>query len=326
MNWWQRHLVEILMVGLIVVATLNVLGGSRWYELSALWQPMHSLVGKVIWTMRVPRLLASVMVGALLAMSGLLLQTVSHNPIADPSILGINAGANLALIVGGVLGVGMSIFNTVWLSLFGAGLAFLVVMSLAMSRHGIAPLRLILGGTVFSGFISCISYAISVMTNTTEQYRNLLVGGFSSSTYGQVGLLVIVLVIVIVTAACFQSGLTLLAMDATTTRGLGVSTGILWSIAASLIVLATAASVAVGGNIGFVGLGIPQLIQAIRPESFKQNIWVTLLGGSVFMTTADLIAKATVPGVELPMAALSALFGGCLLFMMVVFDRRVIQV
>lgn len=326
MRWWQRHLAAILVGLLVIVMVANVLGGSRWYLLSELWSDTQTLTGKVIWGMRVPRMLASVMVGALLAVSGLLLQTLSHNPIADPSILGINAGANLALIVGGVAGLSSSIFNTVWLSITGAFIAFVVVMGLALSRQGVAPLRLILGGTVFSGFISCISYAISVMTNTTEQYRNLLVGGFSSSTYGQDKLLAIVLVIVIFGVWRFQSGFTLLAMDQQTTRGLGVSTGLLWQVAAGLIVLATAAAVAVGGNIGFVGLGVPQLMSAIRPGSFKQNFGVTLLAGGVFMTTADLIAKATVPSVELPMAALSALFGGCLLFVMVVFGRQVVKV
>lgn len=325
MKWGQRHLEAVLVCLLVIAMVANVLGGSHWYQLSDLWFSNHALTGKVIWGMRVPRMLASTMVGALLAVSGLLLQTISHNPIADPSILGINAGANLALIIGGVLGLEMSIFNTVWLSIAGAFVAFIAVMGLAVSRHGVAPLRLILGGTVFSGFISCLSYAISVMTNTTEQYRNLLVGGFSSSTYGQDELLAVVLVIVILGILRFQRGFTVLAMDQQTTRGLGVSTGLLWQLAAGLIVLATAASVAVGGNIGFVGLGIPQLIYAIRPGSFKQNVGATLIAGAVFMTTADLIAKAAVPSVELPMAALSALFGGCLLFIMVVFGRQVIK-
>lgn len=325
MRWWQRHL-AVILIGLLLVAMVsNILGGGHWYQLSDLWSGSQTLAGKVIWGMRIPRMLASVMVGALLAVSGLLLQTFSHNPIADPSILGINAGANLALIIGGVIGLSASIFNTVWLSIAGALIAFIVVMGLAMSRQGVAPLRLILGGTVFSGFISCISYAISVVTNTTEQYRNLLVGGFSSSTYGQDELLAIVLVIVLIGVWRFQADFTLLAMDQQTTRGLGVSTGFLWGVAAGLIVLATAAAVSVGGNIGFVGLGIPQLIYAIRPGSFKQNVGVTMLAGGAFMTMADLIAKAAVPSVELPMAALSALFGGCLLFIMVVFGRQVVK-
>lgn len=325
MNWWQRHLTIILVGLLVIFAGLNLLGGAHWYGISSLWQSPNSLVGKVLWDMRVPRMLASILVGALLAISGLLLQTISHNPIADPSILGINAGANLALIVGGVMGIGMTVLNTVWLSLIGACLAFVAVMGLSISKHGASPLRLILGGTVFSGFISCLSYAVSVVTNTTEQYRNLLVGGFSSSTYGQVVLLGIVLAVVLVGVLAYRSGFTLLAMDQQTTHGLGVRTSQLWIVAAVLIVLATAASVAVGGNIGFVGLGIPQLIQVLRPGSFRQNLIVTLLAGGTFMTLADLIAKAAVPTVELPMAALSALCGGCLLFIMVVFSRQVVR-
>lgn len=314
------------LIGLLLIsAVLNVLGGPHWYSVTALWQPPTELISNIIWGMRVPRMLASVMVGALLAVSGLLLQTIAHNPIADPSILGINAGANLALIIGGVIGIGMSIGNTIWLSLIGAGVAFTVVLGLSLSHHGIEPLRLILGGTVFSGFISCLSYAVSVVTNTSEQYRNLLVGGFSSVTYGQIWLLAGALVIVIISVVTCSTGFTLLALDEQTTQGLGVATGRLWLIAAGLIIIATGVSVSVGGNIGFVGLGIPQLINVLRPGSFKQNVGSTMLAGAIFMTLADLIAKTAMPSVELPLAALSAMCGGCLLFIMVLLGRQVVR-
>lgn len=324
MSRTKNGMLWLILVGLLGLGiVLNVLGGPKWYSLSQLWQPSSQLIHDVIWTMRIPRMLASVFVGILLAMSGALLQTISRNPLADPSILGINAGANLALIIGGVTGIALSIANTVWLALLGAGCAFLIVIFLSMSKNGLDPLRLILGGTIFSGFVSCISFAVSMITNTTQQFKNLLVGGFSGVNYQQVLLLAIVTVIVLAGVTAFRTGFTLLAMDEKTVEGLGISVRTLWLFAAIFVILAAGASVAVGGNIGFVGLGIPQLINVLHPGSFKQNIGLTAVAGGTFMVFADLFAKTAVAGIELPLAGLSALIGGFLLFAIVAFGRQV---
>ncbi len=315
-----------LLIGLLIVsAGLNLLGGPKWFALNTLFQSSTHLSTQVLWQMRVPRTLCALMVGALLAVSGQLLQTVSHNPIADPSILGINSGATLALIIGGVSGISLTVGHSVVLGLIGAVVAFAVVMLLSVSHNGIDPLRLLLGGTVFSGFISCISYAVSLVTNTTQAFRNLLIGGFSGVEYAQATLLAVVFVIVFGLAFCFRSGFTVMALDQQTSRGLGVAQGHLWIVATLLIVCATGASVAVAGNIGFVGLGIPQLINTIWPGSFKQNLGFTMIGGAIFMALADLVAKTVIPGTELPLAALSAIIGGCFLFAIVAFGERVIR-
>lgn len=315
----------ILLILLVFSTGLNLLGGPKWFAITTLFQSPAKLTSTVLWQMRLPRTLCALMVGALLAVSGLLLQTISHNPIADPSILGINSGATLALIIGGVSGVSLTIGHSVALGLIGAVVAFAVVMLLSVSHNGIDPLRLLLGGTVFSGFISCISYAVSIVTNTTQVFRNLLIGGFSGVGYNQVALLAGVFILVGGLAFCFRSGFTVMALDQQTSRGLGVAQGHLWVVATVLIVCASGASVAVAGNIGFVGLGIPQLINGLWPGSFKQNLSLTMTGGAIFMALADLVAKTVVPGTELPLAALSAIIGGCFLFGIVAFGERVIR-
>lgn len=315
----------VLICLFIIGMFLNVLGGPKWYAPTEIWQSSTVLIHQVIWSMRIPRMIASVLVGILLAMSGALLQTISRNPLADPSILGINSGANLALIIGGVSGLTLTITNTVWLALVGAGVAFVSVILLAMSKKGLDPLRLILGGTIFSGFVSCISFAVSMVTNTTQQFKNLLVGGFSGVNYKQVIFLVVVTIIVLCGVTAFRTGFTLLAMDEKTVVGLGISVRTLWAVASLLVILAAGASVSVGGNIGFVGLGIPQLINVLHPGSFKQNIGLTVIAGGTFMVFADLFAKTAVATVELPLAGLSALIGGILLFIIVAFGRQVIR-
>lgn len=322
----RATIVRVALVAVVLIAILlDIFGGTRWYSVSDLWRPSTKLVGEVIWQIRVPRALAAAMTGMLLALAGLLLQTVSHNPLADPSIIGVNAGANLAMIVGELLGISLTILNAFWLSLVGALLAFVVVIGLSMSGHGFNPLRLLLGGTIFSGFISSISYAVSFITNTTQQFRVLLVGGFSGANYQQVLLLGIVVIIVLGGAVMFQTELTLLGLDSKTSVGLGVSFKRLMIVAVVLVVLAAGSSVAVAGNIGFIGLGIPQIVNFVHPGSFKSNLAAVALCGSGFMLIADLIAKTAISSVELPLSALSAIVGGVVLFIIVAFRREAVS-
>ncbi|KRM09250.1 FecCD family ABC transporter permease [Lentilactobacillus farraginis] len=321
----QTLLVTGLIISLGLAGLLDTLGGVKWLPISEFWQSTSGLTAQVLWEIRVPRTLAAMLVGSLLAVGGLLLQTISHNPLADPSIIGVNAGANLALIIGTLSGIALTVINSFWLAISGALAAFLIIIGLSSSKRGFDPLRLLLGGTVFSGFISSISMALSFVTNTSQQFRVILVGGFSGANYQQVGLLVVAAVIVFGGIGFFRTAFTLLGLDRQTTVGLGISFKYLMTAAIGFIVLAAGSAVAVGGNIGFVGLGIPQMIHFIHPGSFKANVLPVALGGSLFMVLADLIAKTAAGSVELPLSALSAIVGGIGLFILVTFKKKVVS-
>ncbi|WP_125606133.1 FecCD family ABC transporter permease [Lapidilactobacillus bayanensis] len=314
----------LLVILLIVVFILNLAGGVHWYAPSLLWQSQHTLAQQIMWSIRLPRALAAALVGALLALSGQLMQTLSKNPIADPSILGVNAGAMLALMLGSVAGITLSVINTIWLSIVGATLAFVVVLMLAMTRQGLDPLRFILGGTVFSGFVSCLAYAVSLLTNTTMQFRNLLVGGFSDTTFKQVIFLVVGLFVVTLMITFNRKSLTLMVFDDATARSLGARPGLTRAIGALVIVISAGCSVAVAGNIGFVGLGIPAIIHYLHPDSLERNILPNLLLGAVFMLLIDFVAKTLVAPTELPLAALSAICGGAFLLIVIAREGQVL--
>lgn len=313
----------LLLLLLLFLFFLNMAGGVNWYSPRLLWQSDHTLAQQIMWTIRLPRALAAMIVGALLALSGQLMQTLSQNPIADPSILGVNAGAMLALILGSVAGFSLSIANTIWLSVVGATLAFLVVLVLAMTRQGLDPLRFILGGTVFSGFISGLAYALSVLTNTTMQFRNLLVGGFSNTNFKQVSFLAVGLLIVLLISLFNRKGFTLMVFDDATARSLGAQPGVTRLIGAIVIVISAGFSVAVAGNVGFIGLGIPAIIHYLHPDSLERNIMPNLLLGASFMLLIDFLAKTLAAPTELPLAALSAICGGVFLFIIIARGSQV---
>lgn len=314
---WRLNIGLLLL--LCGLAMLSTAAGVKWYGPLSWFSASH-LTQQILLTIRLPRTLAAILVGGMLALSGQLMQNVSHNPIADPSILGVNAGAMLALMIGGLAGLNLNIFNSLWLSLLGAGIAFVIVLGLAMRRRGLDVLRFILGGTVVSSLITCIAYAVGILTNQTAQYRNLLVGGFANVTMSQVHALLAVMVILVIALMCFHKELSLLVLDDSTARGLGVRPGRTRLIASLLVVLSASMAVAVGGNIGFVGLGVPQLINYWHPDRLERNVLPTMLLGSSFMLVVDVLAKTLNAPNELPLSALSAICGG--IFLMMMLNRK----
>lgn len=321
MTLWQLNLIlVVLVVGLML---LNLCAGVKWYAVSELWHVNNTLSTHILWSIRVPRLLCVSMVGGLLALSGLLMQSLSRNPIADPSILGVNAGAMLALMVGSLFGLSLSVINTMWLSMVGAAIAFVIVLMIAMTRQGLDVLRFILGGTVFASFVSCLAYAISLLTNTTMQFRNLLVGGFSAATYPHVWLLGGDVIIVLIVITLMRKQLNLLVLDDTTARSLGAKPALTRIGAAVLVVISAGASVAVAGNIGFVGLGIPQIVGYLHPDRVERNVCPTFMLGAAFMLIVDTLGKTLAAPSELPLSALSAICGGAFLFLIIAKGPRV---
>lgn len=309
---WQVNLTLVLLV--LALAWLNLCIGVRWYALSDLWRA-GALVRHIMWTIRVPRVIAAACVGALLAFAGQLMQGLSRNPIADPSILGINAGATLALMLGGLAGLSLTPNNALWLSMLGAGVAFCGVLALAIGKRGIDVLRFILGGSVFSSLLTGIAYAVGLLTNTTQQFRNLLIGGFANATSTQAKVVAIGLVLVILVAMVCHRSLSLMVLDDATAKSLGAKPNQVRLLASALVVICAGLAVAVAGNIGFVGLGVPQMIAWLHPDRLEHNIAPTMLGGAGFMLAVDSLAKGLEAPNELPLAAISAICGGAFLLM-----------
>ncbi|WP_461213921.1 FecCD family ABC transporter permease [Lacticaseibacillus sp. GG6-2] len=311
-----------LIVLVLIVGLVSLSAGVHWYAPQRLITG-GSLTHQILLGIRLPRVICAALVGALLALSGQLMQSLAHNPIADPSILGVNAGATLALMIGGLAGLDLTIANTVWLSFLGACIAFFIVLALAMRRGGLDILRFILGGTVLSSLLTCVAYAVGLLTNSTAQFRNLLVGGFANATPAQAKVLAIVTALVVIVAICAHKELSLMILDDTTAKSLGVNPGRIRLLAACLVVVCAGMAVAVAGNIGFVGLGIPQIIAYLHPDRLERNIAPTMLAGAVFMLVVDTLAKTLTAPNELPLSALSAICGGAFLFLILARSKEV---
>jgi len=254
-----------------------------------------------------PRVLAAFACGGLLATSGVLLQVLLRNPLADPYILGISGGAALGALGAVLLGIGVAGSNVA--ALAGALGAIAMVFALSFRAGDWNLHRLLLTGVVLSaGFTALISLLLTVAPQA--QLRGMLfwlMGDLSHADASGTAWLVLVLVVAVFTA--WAGSLNALALGALKARALGVAVGSLQAALYFGAALATVAAVLLGGSIGFVGIMVPH---ALRLAGINDHRWLlpasALVGGS-FVTLADTFARTVWAPQQLPVGVFTALLG-----------------
>ncbi len=273
----------------------------------AIVSPAAGVADDVIWKLRLPRVLAAFACGGLLAASGVLLQVLLRNPLADPYILGISGGAALGALGAVLLGAGVAGSNGA--ALAGALGAIAIVFGLSFRAGDWNLHRLLLTGVVLSaGFTAIISLLLTIAPQA--QLRGMLfwlMGDLSHADASGAAWLVLTLV---VSAFTLWSGsLNALSLGALKARALGVAVGGLQSALYFGAALATVAAVLLGGSIGFVGIMVPH---ALRLAGVNDHRWLlpasALVGGS-FVTLADTFARTVWAPQQLPVGVFTALLG-----------------
>lgn len=265
----------------------------------------------IVLQIRLPRVLVAGLVGAILAMSGSTFQTLLRNPLADPFILGVSGGAACAAAIATALGIGR-VPGTIALIAFGGALtATLVVLLVARSRGSVDSARLLLAGLVLNALFSAlILLALSVLRggDLTMALRWMM-GTFFASTFAEVEVLGVALVVAIAALWWISRDLRLLSFGEEDARARGVDverTKVVAFLAASL---ATGAAVSAGGIIGFVGLLTPHFVRRFWSSDYRIAMPLSALAGAVLLIFADLLSRFVVAPAELPVGALTALLG-----------------
>ena len=301
-------LLALIAVGSVFIALLfGSLSLTTGQVFDALVRPVPGVVDDVIWQLRLPRVLAAFACGGLLATSGVLLQVLLRNPLADPYILGISGGAALGALGAVLLGIGVAGSNVA--ALAGALGAIAIVFALSFRAGDWNLHRLLLTGVVLSaGFTAVISLLLTVAPQA--QLRGMLfwlMGDLSHADASGTAWLVLVLVVAVFTA--WAGSLNALALGALKARALGVAVGSLQAALYFGAALATVAAVLLGGSIGFVGIMVPH---ALRLAGINDHRWLlpasALVGGS-FVTLADTFARTVWAPQQLPVGVFTALLG-----------------
>lgn len=265
----------------------------------------------IIRTLRVPRALIAALVGASLGVAGTIMQGLTRNPLAEPGILGINAGAALA-VVGAVFLFGASSLTTYALFAFlGAGAAAVVVYSLgSLGRGGMTPMKVTVAGAALAALLSSLTTAILILNQRTlDEIRFWLAGSVAGRDltllvqvlpYVSVGLLL---------ALALSRQITTLMLGEDVATGLGQRTAWVKALAAVAVVLLAGSAVAIAGPIGFVGLVIPHIVRFFVGVDYRWIMPYSVLFGAILLVSADIAARVVVRPQELPVGIMTALVG-----------------
>ena len=326
----------LLMLAISLVLALGI--GSVMLSPSQVWHIIWSqIIGQdsglspalvdITWDIRLPRVLLAALVGAGLALSGLIMHASVQNPLAEPFILGIASGASVGavgtILLGGTILVGGMSLGVPVGAFLGAILATLGVLLLAGIRTRMSTVRLILAGAVVSALCTALSNFIIYMAGNTEGIQTAtfwMMGSLSNARWDG---LVLPMAIVAIMVAYFASqvrSLDALLLGEEAAMTLGIDANKKRRTYMALIALLTGILVSQCGIIGFVGLVIPHMMRSLVGASHGRNLPMVVVFGAIFLVWADLLSRVLLPSGDLPIGIITALMGAPL-FMRLLFGN-----
>lgn len=265
----------------------------------------------VIIHVRLPRVLAGMLVGAGLAVAGAIMQAATGNPLASPGLLGINAGAAFAVVMGIVLLGTDSSTVQIWQAFAGAGVAAVLVYAAgSIGTGGPTPLKLALAGAVFGAFLSALTTSVLIFDRgALDQIRLWSVGSLEGRSLASVAAVAPYLLGGLAGAILFRRQVMTLSLGADIARALGQSPAVWRAVAVVAVVLLAGAAVALAGPVGFVGLVVPHAARFLVGSDYGRIIPASALGGALLVVGADGLARAAFPDQAIPVGVTMALVG-----------------
>ncbi len=315
---------------LLVAVVLSLTVGARPIAVGDVWQALVSPDATnpdhvVVLTQRLPRTVIGLCAGAALALAGTVMQGLTRNPFADPGLLGVNAGASLAVLVAITLFGFTRPTEFVWFAFAGAALAAVVVALIGGRGPGAGdPAKLALTGAAVSAGLMAVTYVVlSTDIHALDVYRYWSAGGLTARGLDAVALVVPALVLGAVLAISAARGLDLIALGADTASGLGHNVGRsrLFGIAATILLCGGATAIA--GPIVFLGLLVPHVLRVLVGGSYGRLLSVGIPLGAAILLLADVIGRViALPG-EVQAGIIVAFLGAPMLIGLVLQPRRV---
>lgn len=305
----RRGLVLLGAAALLVALVLSATLGAAPVPPAALWDAAHP--EHAIAAARLDRTVLAAVVGAALAVAGALLQGLTRNPIADPGLLGVNAGASLAMVLAiAVLGIS-DLRAYVWFALGGAALAALGVHAIAsLGRGGATPLKLVVAGAAVSAAVTSWTSGILLVDRAAiTSYRMWSVGTVAGRDLDVVAVGLPLLAAGAVLAMAGAKLLDALALGDDVARGLGRRTALDRAAIGLAIVLLAGTATALAGPISFVGLVVPHAVRALVGGNHRRLLPASALSGAVLVLLADTVGRVVLPPTEVQVGIMSAVVG-----------------
>lgn len=303
-----------LLAILVLLGAASVMIGSRsvaFEDLLAGLAGNTENISQAAIVKRIPRTVLALVVGAALGLSGAVMQAVTRNPLADPSILGVNMGAALAVVIG-ITYVGINTAHGyIWTAILGAGLAAVFVYVVgSLGRGGATPLKLALAGAATSAALASFVTAISLPRgDLADLIRSWQIGGVGGATFENVAPMLPFLAAGLLLAMLSANSLNSLALGDELAAGLGEKVMVVRVIAALAAVVLCGAATAVAGPIGFVGLVVPHLCRLLIGVDQRWLLPFSAVAGAALLIFSDIIGRVIAQPGELDVGILTALIG-----------------
>ncbi len=295
-----------LVVGSRTVAPADVLQALRSYD-------RHNDLHLIVREMRIPRTLVAILAGLALGLAGAIMQAVTRNPLAEPGLLGINAGAALA-VIGAAAAFGLSsMASYVWFAFIGAGLAGAVVFMLGRAHEATTnPVRLVLAGAGLSVLLASVTGVIvlNAPPDVFGQFRHWASGSLERAGFDAVLVLLITLPLGALATLAMVGNLNVLALGNDLGQALGASVRGTWLLACVAVMLLAGAATAGAGPIAFVGLVAPHLARLLVGPDYRWLLPYSALFAAVLLLAADVLGRVVGGNAEIAAGVISALLGG----------------
>lgn len=303
------------VAALAVAALLSLAVGARAVPPAEVWHVLlhggHSDAAEVVRTLRLPRTLIGLMVGAALGLAGAVMQGLTRNPIAEPGVLGVGQGAAVGVVCAIAFAGVHTLAGYVWFAFAGAGVAGVAVYAVAArGRGGATPVKLALAGAAVNALLVSVTSAVLTTRGAAlDEFRFWQVGsltGRGTDVAEQVWPFLVAGILLVLAVA---RGLDALALGEDVAKGLGQSVGTVRIVGGLGATVLTGAGVAAAGPIAFVGLAVPHIARTLVGSDHRWLLPMAALLGPVLLLAADVLGRVLVPPGEVPAGVMTALVG-----------------
>jgi iron complex transport system permease protein len=305
----------LLVLALAAMALVSLALGSRPIALGRVVEVLldddGSEAATIVHALRLPRTVLAITVGAALGVAGALMQGHTRNPLADPGLLGVEAGASCAVVIA-IFSLHVdSLAGYAWFALAGAGLASAAVFAIGSTRGGPDPVTLVLAGAAVSALLAAVTQAIVVRdAGTLDAYRFWVVGSASGRSLAVFWQVLPFVLAGLALAAVSTPGLNLLQLGDDVAASLGLSPWRQKAVGVGAVMLLTGAATAACGPVAFVGLVVPHLARRLGGVDYRWVAPASGLLGAILVTLADVVGRLVVRPAELQVGIVMALIGG----------------
>ena len=320
----RRALGLLVILGLLVVSVaLSLMYGANPLPLDSVWRGLwahdDTEASIIVWTLRIPRTLVGIIVGAAFGVAGALIQALTRNPLADPGILGVNAGAGFAVTLGvGIFGI-TSAQGYVWFAFLGAAIATVLVYVIGASGGGSAsPITLVLAGVALAAVLGGVGTFLTLIDpETFQRLRRWGVGSIDGTNLTDTWQVFPFLIAGLLLALMLSGGLNSIALGDDLAASLGTSitrTRVLGIVAVTLL---AGGGTALTGGIGFVGLMVPHIVRWFTGPDQRWVIAYSAMAAPILVLLSDVIGRVIARPGEIEVGIVTAVVGAPVLILLV---------